>query len=118
MHVTALMEFSSGNMTLVEKHGVSEIFWSMWQVRFAVAPKVLRRQGRWDGCATLASSPSAACQSSDRLHALATMFVSILVALPQPNVSNLLGTLFATGQSEIPAGRAARQDPDAPADDV
>lgn len=37
----------------------------------------LRRQGRWDGCATLASSPSAAYQSSDRLHALATMFVSI-----------------------------------------
>lgn len=46
----------------------------------------LRRQKRWDDCATLASSPSAACQSSDRLRALATMFVSILVALPQSNV--------------------------------
>ena len=50
----------------------------------------LRRQGRWDGCATLASSQPAACQSSDRLRALAMKFVSILVALPHPNVSGML----------------------------
>jgi hypothetical protein len=45
MHVTSLLEVSSGNKTLGEKHGVSEIFFffffeSMWEPRFAVAPKV------------------------------------------------------------------------------
>lgn len=62
--------------------------------------------------------PSAACQSSDRLCALATMFVSILVALPHPKCQRRAGAIFATGQSEFPAGCASRQEPEAPAEDV
>lgn len=40
MHVTALLEISSGKGLWSKSMASSEIFWSMWQARFAVAPKV------------------------------------------------------------------------------
>lgn len=107
--------------TWVEKHGVLGDF--LIDVASAIrccAPS-LRRQRRWDGCATLASSPSARQLPVNRLTGCAPWrrcSCQFLSPYRNQNASDVRGALFATGQSEFPAGCASRQDPVAPAQDV